>query len=155
MKKNKLMSIILAGIVACSALTALPLSASAKYYDNNDKAHNNRDIQQIRYSNPSDRFYEKGGWKESQEYHYLYKNNKYSANLIIAYNPEMVGSEYTHAWVGTANDQTGFYMDSKLNNDGEFTYSKTRYADGFWKSTYCYKYVRNESAVTYVGCIYW
>lgn len=155
MKKNKLTSIILAGIVACSALTALPLSASAKYYDNNDKAHNNRNIQQIGYPNASDHFYSIGKWSKSSETYKLYKNNKHSANLIIAYNTEMVGSEYTHAWVGTANDQTGFYMDSKLNNDGKFTYSKTRRANGFWKSKYCYKYVRNESAVTYVGCIYW
>ena len=155
MKKNKLTSLILAGIVACSALTALPLSASAKYYDNNDKAHNYRDIKQRSYSNPSDRFYKIGKWSESSESHKLYKNGKHSANLIITYNPEMVGSEYTRAWVGTANDQTGFYMYSKLNNDGKFTYSKTRRANGFWKSTYCYKYVRNESPVTYIGCIYW
>ena len=155
MKKNKLTSLILAGINACSKLTTLPGAASAKYYDNNDKAHNYRDIKQRSYSNPSDRFYKIGKWSESSETHKLYKNGKHSANLIIAYNPEMVGSEYTHAWVGTANDQTGFYMDSKLNNDGKFTYSKTRRANGFWKSTYCYKYVRNESAVTYTGCIYW
>ena len=153
--KKKLTSMILAGVVACSALTALPLSASAVYYDNNDKPHTSRDIKQKYYSNPSNYFSDRYGWGESSISHKLYKNDTYSANLIIAYNPEMVGSEYTYSWVGTANNKTGFYMDSKLNNDGEFTYSPTRYANGIMKSTHCYKYVRNESPVTYIGCIYW
>lgn len=153
MKKH--LSAIIAFIVTCTTCASLSLSAGAYYIDNDGGKHDNWKFAIQAYSNPSDYFYEKYGWGENTEHFPIKRNNSVVAQLVVSYNPELFGSEFTYSWVGTLNGTTGFYMDSALFNKGKTSESKTKYANGVVKSSYVGKHVKNESACTYYANIYW
>ncbi len=151
---KKLASILISGVLALSACV-IP-SASAAYYDNNGNVHSNAYYKGKVYSNAHSHFKNNYGWGEGSEYFNLYKNGVHSGNLICMYNPQAIGTEKATAWVGRANNQTGFYLDSYMIYNGSKTKeSNTRYIDGIFKSTNCYAWVNNSSRITYFGTLYW
>lgn len=150
---KKIISLILSGALAVAACGTFSASA---HVDNNGNYHSSAYYKGQPYSNAHNTF-KKYGWGESSEYFSLYKNGSYVANLICLYNPEVIGTELATAWVGTANNSTGFYMDSYMSYNGgsKAKASKTNYANGVIKSTNCYDWVKNSTSITYYGTLYW